>query len=95
MISRVDLFGALAFVVCCLTLGVSGAPEEDRVLFLPGLEVQPTFNHYAGFLNASGTKHFFYWYFRYSFLCFALSQWRNEGQERGRLAGVGGKGGAK
>ena len=40
---------------------VNAAVDEDRVLFLPGLDVQPTFNHYAGYLKASGTKNFFYW----------------------------------
>jgi len=38
-----------------------GAPEQDRVLHLPGLDVQPNFNHYAGHLQATGTKKFFYW----------------------------------
>jgi cathepsin A (carboxypeptidase C) len=41
---------------------VDCAPEEDRVTFLPGLDVQPTFRHYAGFLQAGGTKKFFYWF---------------------------------
>jgi cathepsin A (carboxypeptidase C) len=41
---------------------VDGAYEPDRVLSLPGLDVQPTFNHYAGYLAASGTKNFFYWF---------------------------------
>ena len=37
------------------------AREADRVTYLPGLEEQPEFNHYAGYLNAGDGKQFFYW----------------------------------
>ena len=42
---------------------VFAAREEDRVDYLPGLDEndQPTFNHYAGYLNASSGSRFFYW----------------------------------
>ena len=41
---------------------VFAAREEDLVDYLPGLDEQPDFNHYAGHLNATGDKKFFYWY---------------------------------
>lgn len=44
----------LPFVLC--------APENDRVTHLPGLEQQPSWNHYSGYLKASGTKRLHYWY---------------------------------
>jgi hypothetical protein len=48
--------------ILLLVVGASAAPEADRVLSLPGLEgPEPTFNHYAGYLNATNGKHFFYW----------------------------------
>ena len=37
------------------------AYEEDKVEYLPGLEEQPTFNHYAGYLTASNGTELFYW----------------------------------
>ena len=45
-------------ITCCFA-----AREEDKVDYLPGLpdDEQPTFNHYAGYLNASGGSKFFYW----------------------------------
>ena len=40
---------------------VQAAREEDRVTYLPGLDPQPDFNHYAGYLDVDGNKKFFYW----------------------------------
>ena len=52
-------------LVVLLSVGlclVGAAPVEDEVTYLPGLDPQPTFKHYAGYLDASPTKHFFYWF---------------------------------
>uniref|UniRef100_A0A7E4W4E3 Carboxypeptidase n=1 Tax=Panagrellus redivivus TaxID=6233 RepID=A0A7E4W4E3_PANRE len=47
-----------------LTLIVSGfaAPTEDLVNDLPGLNFQPAFEHYSGYVNVSSTKFFHYWF---------------------------------
>uniref|UniRef100_UPI00358F43DC lysosomal protective protein-like isoform X1 n=2 Tax=Myxine glutinosa TaxID=7769 RepID=UPI00358F43DC len=48
-----------------LLLAVSpslAAPKGDEITELPGLMKQPSFKHYSGFLNASGTKRLHYWF---------------------------------
>ena len=55
------LFGTLclALLVFC-TLATR---EEDLVESLPGLDPpEPTFDHYAGYLDATDGKKLFYWY---------------------------------
>lgn len=51
--------------VICLLLSlpyILGAPDMDRVVNLPGLKQKPSWNHYSGYLKASGTKHLHYWF---------------------------------
>ena len=54
------LFGTLCLallVVCTLA-----TREEDLVESLPGLDPpEPTFDHYAGYLDATDGKKLFYW----------------------------------
>ncbi|KAE9549174.1 hypothetical protein FO519_007622 [Halicephalobus sp. NKZ332] len=51
----------LIFGLFFLTL-ISAAPEEDRVTSLPGTNFTVGFEHYSGYLNASKTKFFHYWF---------------------------------
>ena len=55
------LFGTLCLallVVCTLA-----TRKEDLVESLPGLDpLEPTFDHYAGYLDATDGKKLFYWY---------------------------------
>ncbi|CAD6192105.1 unnamed protein product [Caenorhabditis auriculariae] len=53
---RLLLLSALLF------LGVVGAPNGDEVVSLPGLSFVPNFKHYSGYLQASSTKYFHYWF---------------------------------
>ncbi|MBN3306246.1 PPGB protein, partial [Amia calva] len=49
----------------CLLLGVlrvQGAPDADEIKSLPGLDKQPSFRQYSGYLNVSGNKHLHYWF---------------------------------
>ncbi|MBN3288531.1 PPGB protein, partial [Polyodon spathula] len=51
--------------LCLLLLGVlsvQGAPDSDEVKFLPGLDKQPSFRQYSGYLNVSESKHLHYWF---------------------------------
>lgn len=38
------------------------APDQDEIDCLPGLEKQPDFQQYSGYLRASDNKHFHYWF---------------------------------
>lgn len=38
------------------------APDQDKIDCLPGLAKQPAFEQYSGYLRASDSKHFHYWY---------------------------------
>ncbi|XP_040837335.1 lysosomal protective protein isoform X3 [Ochotona curzoniae] len=38
------------------------APDEDEIECLPGLAKQPAFRQYSGYLRASESKHFHYWF---------------------------------
>lgn len=37
------------------------APDQDEIDCLPGLDKQPDFQQYSGYLRASDNKHFHYW----------------------------------
>lgn len=37
------------------------APAADEVTFLPGLQKQPRFRHFSGYLNVADGKHLHYW----------------------------------
>ena len=41
---------------------VSGAPDADKVTSLPGTNFTVGFDHYSGYLNATSTKFFHYWF---------------------------------
>ncbi|KAG8565529.1 hypothetical protein GDO81_012894 [Engystomops pustulosus] len=52
-------------LVCAMLLGGhpgEAAPEADKIFNLPGLDNQPSFQQFSGFLNASGGKHLHYWF---------------------------------
>nr|XP_006971037.2 lysosomal protective protein [Peromyscus maniculatus bairdii] len=38
------------------------APDQDKIDCLPGLAKQPAFEQYSGYLRASDSKHFHYWF---------------------------------
>lgn len=42
-------------------LGAGAAPSADEVSFLPGLQKQPSFRQYSGYLNVADGKHLHYW----------------------------------
>ena len=53
----------ICLLIWLVTIEVSwSAPDEDEVTFIPGLDPQPDFKHYAGYLDATDGKHHFYWY---------------------------------
>ncbi|XP_060925477.1 lysosomal protective protein-like isoform X1 [Limanda limanda] len=43
-------------------LGGDAAPAGDEVTFLPGLQKQPSFRHYSGYLSVADGKHLHYWW---------------------------------
>uniref|UniRef100_M4AD45 Carboxypeptidase n=1 Tax=Xiphophorus maculatus TaxID=8083 RepID=M4AD45_XIPMA len=43
-------------------LGAGAAPSADEVSFLPGLQKQPSFRQYSGYLNVADGKHLHYWF---------------------------------
>ncbi|XP_026205573.1 lysosomal protective protein isoform X1 [Anabas testudineus] len=53
-------------VVLCyflsLLLGGDAAPSADEVTYLPGLQKQPSFRHYSGYLTVADGKHLHYWF---------------------------------
>ena len=49
-------------VLAFLAGAAYAARDEDLVEYLPYLDPQPDFNHYAGYLNVDDNKKFFYWY---------------------------------
>ncbi|XP_069031826.1 lysosomal protective protein [Embiotoca jacksoni] len=51
----------LCYFLLCL-LGCEAAPAADEVVFLPGLQKQPSFRHYSGYLSVSDGKHLHYWF---------------------------------
>lgn len=52
-------------LLCCFLLallGADAAPTADEITFLPGLQKQPSFRHYSGYLNVADGKHLHYWF---------------------------------
>ncbi|XP_043976840.1 lysosomal protective protein isoform X1 [Gambusia affinis] len=43
-------------------LGAGAAPAADEVTFLPGLQKQPSFRQYSGYLTVADGKHLHYWF---------------------------------
>uniref|UniRef100_A0A671V3J4 Carboxypeptidase n=1 Tax=Sparus aurata TaxID=8175 RepID=A0A671V3J4_SPAAU len=54
----------LVVVLCCFLfslLGGDAAPAADEVKYLPGLQKQPSFRQYSGYLSVADGKHLHYW----------------------------------
>ncbi|XP_036387120.1 lysosomal protective protein [Megalops cyprinoides] len=51
-----------ALYVMLGTMGVMGAPDADEIKFLPGLQKQPSFKQYSGYLSVAENKHLHYWF---------------------------------
>ncbi|XP_021494136.1 lysosomal protective protein [Meriones unguiculatus] len=51
----------LLLLVSCASQG-EAAPDQDEIDCLPGLAKQPAFRQYSGYLKASDSKHFHYWF---------------------------------
>uniref|UniRef100_A0A3Q3WXQ8 Carboxypeptidase n=1 Tax=Mola mola TaxID=94237 RepID=A0A3Q3WXQ8_MOLML len=45
-----------------LALGGDAALPADEVTYLPGLQKQPSFRHYSGYLTVADGKHLHYWF---------------------------------
>uniref|UniRef100_A0A7N8YHW3 Carboxypeptidase n=1 Tax=Mastacembelus armatus TaxID=205130 RepID=A0A7N8YHW3_9TELE len=43
-------------------LAADTAPTADEVIYLPGLQKQPNFRHYSGYLSVADGKHLHYWF---------------------------------
>ncbi|KAI3369587.1 hypothetical protein L3Q82_024497, partial [Scortum barcoo] len=43
-------------------LGGEAAPTADEVTYLPGLQKQPSFRQYSGYLSVADGKHLHYWF---------------------------------
>ncbi|XP_072051661.1 lysosomal protective protein-like [Amphiura filiformis] len=56
------LLGLSCLILVLSICGVLSQPAEDEVTYLPGLSKQPTFQHYSGYLKATGTRYLHYWY---------------------------------
>ncbi|XP_068171200.1 lysosomal protective protein [Antennarius striatus] len=52
---------ALCYFLLAL-LGGDAAPDADEVMHLPGLQKQPSFRHYSGYLDVADGKHLHYWF---------------------------------
>ncbi|XP_047439631.1 lysosomal protective protein [Mugil cephalus] len=48
------------FLVCALA--AHAAPQADQVTYLPGLQKQPSFKQYSGYLDVADGKHLHYWF---------------------------------
>lgn len=45
----------------CSALDGEAAPAADEVTYLPGLQKQPSFRQYSGYLSVADGKHLHYW----------------------------------
>uniref|UniRef100_A0A669DDX4 Carboxypeptidase n=1 Tax=Oreochromis niloticus TaxID=8128 RepID=A0A669DDX4_ORENI len=43
-------------------LGAEAAPAADEITYLPGLQKQPSFKQYSGYLSVADGKHLHYWF---------------------------------
>jgi len=52
-------------VLCCFLFSLlaagDAAPAADEVAYLPGLQKQPSFKQYSGYLSVADGKHLHYW----------------------------------
>ena len=58
------------FLVAAIIYVAYAAVDSDEVTNLPGLTFKPTFKHYSGYLQATGTKKLHYWFdlFTYNYV---------------------------
>ena len=64
MVSLPGVFQMLIVVLCCFLFSLLGgyaAPAADEVKYLPGLQKQPSFRQYSGYLSVADGKHLHYW----------------------------------
>lgn len=64
MMSLPVVFQMQVVALCCFLfslLGGDAAPAADEVTYLPGLQKQPSFRHYSGYLSVADGKHLHYW----------------------------------
>lgn len=64
MISLAVVFQMQVVVLCYFLLSLLGsdaAPAADEVTYLPGLQKQPSFRHYSGYLSVADGIHLHYW----------------------------------
>ena len=55
------LLALLCCALLCPPLGSEAAPAADEVKYLPGLQKQPSFKQYSGYLSVADGKHLHYW----------------------------------
>lgn len=53
-------------------LDSEAAPAADEITFLPGLQKQPSFRQFSGYLDVANGKHLHYWSVPVSQLNFKL-----------------------
>ncbi|KAM5125324.1 lysosomal protective protein [Mantella aurantiaca] len=53
---------SLLCVVILVTLCIDAAPSNHQIIDLPGLDKQPAFRQYSGYLSVPGGKHLHYWF---------------------------------
>nr|DBA27812.1 TPA: hypothetical protein GDO54_008269 [Pyxicephalus adspersus] len=52
----------LLCTICLVIFSIQAAPQKDQIAFLPGLDEQPSFLQYSGYLNVPGGKYLHYWF---------------------------------
>lgn len=63
-LTSLHFFQMQGLLLCCFLLAVLGsdaAPAADEVTYLPGLQKQPSFRQYSGYLSVADGKHLHYW----------------------------------
>jgi cathepsin A (carboxypeptidase C) len=85
--SKLTLIGALAALSCVL---INAAPTADQVTSLPGINFQPNFIHYSGYLKASSTHQLHYWFVRHQYATSTspVLLWLNGGPGCSSLGGL-------
>ncbi|CAI9535785.1 unnamed protein product [Staurois parvus] len=48
--------------VVLVALSIEAAPQKDQINHLPGLDEEPSFLQYSGYLNVPGGKYLHYWF---------------------------------
>lgn len=63
-LTSLPVFQMQGLLLCCFLLAVLGsdaAPAADEITYLPGLQKQPSFRQYSGYLSVADGKHLHYW----------------------------------